>query len=156
MEMSCQGGYFTASWAVDIAPTKSTPHSHFKNKTKQAGLQQFKAVKYNQRYRTKNSSNNENNSRMEWAQTQRRCRWRNNVLEKKKKKKNGTMRCKLPQCHPHCCIGKACRCHQMIGRHTQPPHPPHAHTHTQIHTHTYLSGGGCGAFMFQYHYVKCF
>lgn len=55
----------------------------------------------------------------------------------KGKKKNETTRCKLPQCHPHCCTGKACRCHQMTGRHIQPPHPPHAHQRGHAHTHTH-------------------
>lgn len=73
------------------------------------------------------------------------------------KKKNETMRCKLPQCHPHCCIGKACRCHQMTGRHIQPPHPPHAHQwgRAHIHRHTRIRvRGKCGAFTLQH--VKCF
>lgn len=36
------------------------------------------------------------------------------------------MWCKLLQCHPHCCVGKACRCHQMTAACT------HAHTHIHI------------------------
>lgn len=47
--MSDQGGYSRVAGAVDITPT--TPPYTLKNnikKKKTAGLQQFKAVKYNQ------------------------------------------------------------------------------------------------------------
>lgn len=119
----------------------STPHSHFKNKIKikQPGLQQFKAVKYNQKNRTeqkkkkKNSSNDENNSRMEWAHMQRRCQWRNNVWRKKKKMRRCGANCRNVT-HTVALAKPVGATRWQGGTYNHPTH--HMHINGGVHTYT--------------------